>query len=208
MGPNNVAALTVTAEIKSDLPKVLVIGDSHMVAANSDMRVYQSPATLASTGGFVASISAVGGTRLSGWATTNRIWDEVSWYNYDKVLVALGSNDIWGGGTPSLSSLQGHFLNVVGRIRARQKAIPIVALKVWPRNKRATDPDYATVLAVMEDFNDWLETLPGGISGVGGYDDLIDPSTGVIKAKYIAADETHLNTSGNAVYAHEIRQMI
>ena len=196
-------SLVVTAQVKTFAPKVLVVGDSHMVGVSSDRRLFQAPASLASISGYVPSISAVGGTRLSTWAENTKIWEEVNATTYDKAVVALGSNDIFGN--LSLETLKENFATVVSKIRAGQGQIPIYASVVWPRNGATGNPLYEEMESTRKAFNAWLYSLPMGISGVISDDLIIDQSTGLIASQYLHSDGVHLNTVGCARIAQAFR---
>lgn len=191
----------VGTEIKTNAPRVLVIGDSHMVALASGVPMVGSPAAIGAGVGYVPRIHAIGGTRYSTWANNTKVWDEVARSGADKVLLALGSNDLFGGGA-TVADTQAHFLTVVGKIRASVGDVPIHVMEVFPRNREAAN---SGMTAMMEEFNAWLHGLPGGVQSVIPTGNLIDPATGVIDARWISGDDVHLSISGNVRLAQNFR---
>lgn len=190
----------VGAEIKTNAPRVLVIGDSHMVALASGSPMVGSPASIAAGAGWVPRIHAIGGTRYSTWANNTKVWDEVGRSGADKVLLALGSNDLFGGGA-TVADTKAHFLTVVGKIRASVGDVPIHVMTVFPRNREAAN---SGMTAMMEEFNTWLYTLPAGIQAVIPTENIVDAATGIVDTRWISSDDVHLSLAGNVRLAQNL----
>ena len=190
----------VGAEIKTNAPRVLVIGDSHMVGLASGAPITGSPASIGAGTGYVPRIHAIGGTRYSTWADNTLVWEEVGRSGADRVILALGSNDLFGGS--NVADTKAHFITVVNKIRDAVGDIPIHVMEVFPRNREAGS-SYMT--SMMKDFNTWLYGLPSDIQSVIPTDNLIDPSTGIIDERWISSDNTHLSLAGNARLAQNFQ---
>lgn len=192
--------LGVTAEVKTSAPSVLVVGDSRAVALATGKPIVSSPVSIASSTGWTARNYAIGGSRFRQWSENTLIWDEISQSGAESVLMILGSNDIFGGGT-TLEELKGYFLTTVAKIRAAVGEVPIFTMELYPRFITPA-PE---LVQMMEDFNAWTYGLPGGIDGVVPIGNLIDPSTGAVHAKWMSDDDVHLSLAGNVRLAQNFQ---
>lgn len=199
--PTQQIGLVVGAEVKTAAPRVLVIGDSHMVGLAGGKPMIGTPASIAAGQGWVPRIHAIGGTRYSTWANNTLMWEEVSRSGADKVLLALGSNDLFGGGA-TVADTQAHFLTVVGKIRASVGDVPIHVMTVFPRNREAANSD---MTAMMEEFNTWLYTLPAGVQAVIPTENIVDAATGIVDTRWISGDDVHLSLAGNVRLAQNFQ---
>lgn len=171
-----------------------------MVGLASSAPITGSPASIGAGTGYVPRIHAIGGTRYSTWADNTLVWEEVGRSGADRVILALGSNDLFGGS--NVADTKAHFITVVNKIRDAVGDIPIHVMEVFPRNREAGS-SYMT--SMMKDFNTWLYGLPSDIQSVIPTDNLIDPSTGIIDERWISSDNTHLSLAGNARLAQNFQ---
>lgn len=199
--PSASSPLGVSVELYTKAPRVLVIGDSRAVGLATGKPLIGSPASIAAASGWVPRIHAIGGSRLRQWAANTLIWDEVAQSGADRVILILGSNDIFGSNGATLEELKGYFLTVVGKIREVLGEVPIFTMELYPRFITPA-PE---LVQIMEEFNAWTYGLPGGIDGVIPIDNLIDPSTGAVHAKWMSDDNVHLSMAGNVRLAQNFQ---
>lgn len=161
----------------------------------------------------VSNIS-VHGTRLSNWADpAHALWSQVTWGGFDIAVNALGSNDLRQS-SPTLAQMQADFLAVNANIRSKNGAdTPIYAATVMPATSWGWDGVTGTESAwnaarntIRSDFNNWLATLPGGISGVFDFATAVaSPADFNARAsQYASSDSVHLNYLANGRLAEAV----
>lgn len=191
------AALDIWVEFEIDaaVPILATLGDSLSVGTNADLPVYESPARKHGLAhGVWAAHYAHHGSTMQMWSSG----DSIRWTKYagtapaDAVLVALGSNDIFGGA--DLATAKASLATLVALVR-NYLAPTVYLATIMPRNGGNTAAE-----AVRVGYNDHLGTLPSGAVNVFDYAaSIADPANaGRVDGRYITGDNVHLNTAGYA----------
>src|SRR5699024_10206890 len=126
-------------------------------------------------------------------------WKDVTDYGpADRVLLALGTNDIHADA--SLETLQKRFslLTQIIRDRVSQR---LVVCTITPRSAWVGTPKED----VRNAFNDWLRSFPDGINAIAETAYLVeDNSRHAPRRDYDIGDGIHFNSSGSAAMASAI----
>ena len=178
----------IEAETYKDTPTVALIGDSTGAGHGSITPVWDSAAAIAGRKQeFLPVLFASSGDTLAGNVSINDP-NFVRWSDYgtyDSVVIQAGSNDINSGKT--LAEVQASFTSVAAV--AKELGVKVYGATIKPRYPTDTSPD------VRAPYNEWLKTLPAGISGVIDYDGAVAPD-GVILPED-NDDGSHLKSSGH-----------
>lgn len=212
---SNRAVFDVRLEIDApaETPTQIIIGDSIQAGSNAEFAVRDAPANLAtaSAGGSqpLPVMHAFGGGYIIEWysgvfgdLTQNKWIDAMRYGKHDRVVLAMGSNDIHDG--TSLAVMKLRYTSLIKLVRERLSP-NVVAATITPRTAWATTQPEKE--AVRQGFNDWLATLPEGVVAC------IDVATPVTAAGATllpgtdAGDGIHFTTLGSALMGQALAAM-
>ena len=196
----------VRIEYATSAPADLVIGDSIATGSNAMFPVLEAPLAIADRDLNRATRNhAFGGAGLAEWGGPHWTdpnsfkWKDVTDYGpADRVLLALGNNDIHADA--SLETLQKRFslLTQIIRDRVSQR---LVVCTITPRSAWVGTPKED----VRNAFNDWLRSFPDGINAIAETAYLVeDNSRHAPRRDYDIGDGIHFNSSGSAAMASAI----
>ncbi len=145
--------------------------------------------------GAIPALIGQSGSTLDSWvAGTN--YNRVKFTSIarpDKVIGNPGSNDIYNGAT--LSEMQDKFNAYVAWIRL-YIGNTIEAADVFPRASET-----AAVKGVRVAFNQWLRSLPSGVTRTYDRASSVTGPDGLLRSDFNSGDNTHLNTAGQRMLA-------
>lgn len=212
-GPTGAAVKRLPFDIRietvldTDDPVDVIIGDSIAAASSATLPVREAPLAIANrSAGRAVRTHAFGGAAMSEWIGVNwgdpasMKWTDVTNYGpADRVLIALGNNDIHAG--TNLTTLQANLATLVGLVRERLTSTVLVAT-VTPRTAW-TGTANETLRAA---FNNWLRSFPAGIDGIVDQAAAVENEAGnAPRADLVATDGIHFTSSGTAALASAIR---
>lgn len=190
----------IEAETFGDTPVIATVASSGGAGVGTTLPILDSSVSIiARREGALPVHYAHSGSTLS-------IWDEadhIKWRQWegmarpDAVILALGSNDVFG--TSTLSEIQGSFMDVAKIITDTQT--PNLFLTTIPPRSFAGDDTKRLA------FNSWMKTLPGGAKDIFDYSAVLTGPDGLLNPIY-DADGTHANTAGAEAVASTVDRPI
>jgi lysophospholipase L1-like esterase len=194
-------------EANTDAPRVLVVADSLTQGRNASgvagLGGAGSWCTLwGSRSNALVTNAALSGSTLENWQNTSA-WKLTRWAaaDWDAVVVALGTNNIENGDT--LATIKTRYAATLSALRTTASCQRIFAGTIPPRVYSGDD---AAKQVIRLAFNDWIETLPLGITGTFRIDQpVINPaSTNTLLPTVNTGDGTHINTLGQSRMANVV----
>lgn len=200
----------IEAETPSTVPVVAVVGDSLSAGTTATMPVLDSPMSqhMRAWGGLPIHYAAVGDTFNSyngNGAAGSEDYKKERWLHLakpDSVLLALGSNDLFGQAQP-LASMQSRFAQTLAWVKSALSETVFLST-ITPRNLEtgATED-------VRREYNTWLkqQNQPGGVArAVFDFSAAISSDNETINAEF-NGDGIHLNTAGYAAEAGTLKNL-
>lgn len=200
----------IEAETPSTVPVVAVVGDSLSAGTTATMPVLDSPMSqhMRAWGGLPIHYAAVGDTFNSyngNGAAGSEDYKKERWLHLakpDSVLLALGSNDLFGQAQP-LASMQSRFNQTLSWVKSALSETVFLST-ITPRNLEtgATEDERRA-------YNTWLkqQNQPGGVArAVFDFSAAISSDNETINAEF-NGDGIHLNTAGYAAEAAVLKNL-
>lgn len=187
-------------ELSASVPVGVSLGDSLTCGTASTLPVYDSYAARhALANGYVHQIMAHHGSAMSNWVNTaNWKWAKYAGLSKpDSVLWALGGNDLTGTDM-TLADAQARFMALLPLVKGLSPNFYLA--NIMPRNGNAS------FNALRAQYNEWLDTLPGGAINVFDFAKSVESTTNkdTINPRFNSGDNVHLNTAGYAKNAASI----
>ncbi|MFI8412799.1 SGNH/GDSL hydrolase family protein [Paeniglutamicibacter gangotriensis] len=184
-------------------PTLAWIGDSTLVAREARAAVHDSPAWFHSMAhGVIPRLYGIAGSRITTWTETpdGTKWTRLSHLGRcDAAVIQIGANDVFDfrhGPDELLPTMKARLAELVPLIRRH------VADRIYlttPKG-RSVGPYSAAFYQALEDWKDYLRTLPHGAEGcfdaAAAVADPNDPNK--LNPIYAGADDVHLTTGGGA----------
>lgn len=182
----------VEAETPAMTPVVAVLGDSLSAGVGATLPVHDSALSqhMRTINGLPVHYAASGDT-LAGW-NDPAAYKWTRWQGLDRpdaVILAMGSNDIFGGAT--LADAQSRHATVVASLKEKVSA-RIYGATIMPRTSVTGAAE-----TTRRDYNTWLSGLPNDTRDLFGFAASISGDDETITPAY-DADGVHLNTAGYA----------
>lgn len=196
-------------EIDASVPTLAWLGDSLVVGMRSNAELHDSVAWVhAMNHRVMPRIHAIGGSRLHQWAAAA---GQPRWTRYaslgkcDAAVLEVGGNDVFDyRNRPSIlvNILKNRLASVMPPAR-RYLSDRIFLTTVMPRSNFEYSPEF---LAAVNEYNDYLYTLPHGAAGVIDFHEAVeDPARpGFLSPRYAADDLIHLHSGGQVRLAAAI----
>lgn len=199
--------IEVAEEADSEAPyRVdLLVGDSISAASDATFPVLEAPLAIANRQLTAHTrLHTFGGAAITEWIGPNwgnphsPKWRDMLRYGHaDRVLIALGSNDIHAG--KALEQLQLEYRRLVQQLR-EQFGAHVIACTVTPRTAWVDTPMENTRQA----FNGWLRSCPDGIDECVDTARAVEDRTGhAPNPDLVAKDGIHFNSAGAVAIAAE-----
>lgn len=201
----------IEAEVPATTPTVAVVGDSLSAGTASTIPVQDSMLSqyMRSSHGLPIHYAHVGDTFNSyngGGASGSEVYKKTRWSGLarpDSVLLALGSNDIFGG-SASLATMKTRIAKTLDEWIKPNLSTTVFLSNITPR-----DAETGAKEDVRRAYNDWLalQDQPGGIArAVFDFAGAISADNETIIPEY-NGDGIHLTTAGYAAEAATLHHL-
>lgn len=184
----------------------VLLGDSISAGSNANFPVLEAPLAMAGRAvGRPTRQHGFGGAGFKEWLGPNwgdphtMKWREITNYGpADSAVIALGNNDIHAGN--DLTTLKDQMSQLTVLVSERISA-SIIACTVTPRATWAgTEKD-----KLRRAFNDWLCTLPTGITEIADIARAVEgPGGNAPRTEIAVNDGIHFNSAGSSIMANTL----
>lgn len=187
-------------------PQDVLIGDSISAGSNATFPVLEAPLAIADRSMSRSTrLYGFGGAAFGEWLGSNwgdpasMKWQDVTVYGRaDRAVIALGNNDIHAG--TDLTTLKARLQSMLVLVRERISTT-VVVCTITPRTAWTGTSKEALRVA----FNDWLKSLPEGITTVADTARAVEDQTGhAPRPDMVVSDGIHFNTAGSTALATAI----
>lgn len=199
--------------VPAKTPTLAWVGDSTLVGRDSRAAVHDSPAWFHGMAhGVIPRLYGIAGSRITDWIGTpnGTKWTRLAHLGRcDAAVIQIGANDVFD------------FVNrpedLVAEMKARLAAlIPLVRQHVASRiylatpKGRSTGPYSAEFYQALNEWCDYLRTLPHGAEGCYDLNAAVaDPGNpNALNPVYVSDDNVHLLSGGNAALARAVPAIV